>query len=422
MLGAVSGRTSAPSKGLTPVPDTSSRTTTGAPTTAASTTTTYATTEPTPVRTESAATISTAGASTAEAPQTYMGSAMAALGAIVGGAATAVENATGVNLGQSHQPVSSHVRQKADCRADLFQMTVDEAESKGINVDSLEKKDAPTDTVSPAGTAPSNSYVAALEEKMDGLKTTDTTGAGSSLPNGGASSSTEHLLRQYPADLPDLSASYDNAPTPLPADDKPEYDIPAQVDTGDNHNHVPMPVITDMSERDPKKDRTLDSTTNSDSVGTKPITSDPSVSAEAAKKDAEANPGTTGSTGAAAAGLIPEGTTVAKPDAKSANLDAPAPATTSSAATPADDTATKISAAAATTSPGMAGTTPATTGKAAVTPATPAKGAALIATPASPQSNTSTPAKPAHKKETTDADMRKRKSSFFGKVRPLFNL
>ena len=63
-------------------------------------------------------------------------------------------------------------------------MTVDEAQAKGIDVSTLEAKDGPTDPVSPVGTAPSHGGVAALEEKMENLKTTDTAMTDMPLPNG----------------------------------------------------------------------------------------------------------------------------------------------------------------------------------------------------------------------------------------------
>ncbi len=191
-----------------------------------------------------------------------------------------------------------------------------------------------------------------------------------------------------------------------------------------------MPQITDLSERDPKKDRTLNSGVNNDTVGTKPISSDPTVNAKAAKNDAEVHQSNTASTGATASSGLPSGTAIAKPDAMSANLDAPAPASTAAASpyqtTDATGTTTaeKISNTAAMTSPGTAETVraaPVVPTTSAVPPSTPAKGTAsgTTAMAVSPTPTAaSTPAAKIVQKETTDgSDVRKRKSSFFHKVR-----
>ena len=223
-----------------------------------------------------------------------------------------------------------------------------------------------------------------------------------------------------------LIIAYANAPEPLDTlEQEPTHDIPAQDETT-NHTSVPMPVITTLSDKDPKKDRTLNSTVDNDTIGTKPITSDPAVSASSAKAEAETYPSTNGSTGAA----LDNGLSVAKPDATSTNHDIstpPAPVTTA-------DVITKK---AATTSPGAApdpANVPATSSFATTTttsqsptvaatgipPATPAKtpSNAVIGTPASLNSTTmSPPAKSAHSKvATSDTDIRKRKTSFFKKV------
>lgn len=165
----------------------------------------------------------------------YGAGAAAALGAVVG----AVGKATGLDLGHS-EPIS-----------------VEEARAKGIDVDALEKKDAPTDTTSPAGTIPSTSAVDALDEKVKNL---DVQTRGSSLP--------------------DAAESKVN-------------DLPAQSETTDNHTTIPAPQITPVSPKDPSKDRTLsagDAAANSDTAGTQPISKDPAVDAKAEKKEAEANP------------------------------------------------------------------------------------------------------------------------------------
>lgn len=72
-------------------------------------------------------------------------------------------------------------------------MTVEEAKAKGIDLDTLEKTDAPTDTVSPVGQAPPQDAVSALEEKTQQLKVDDAAASGISkdqaavpLPGGSA--------------------------------------------------------------------------------------------------------------------------------------------------------------------------------------------------------------------------------------------
>jgi len=64
-------------------------------------------------------------------------------------------------------------------------MSVPEAESKGIDVDDLEKTDAPSDPASPFGTQSSSSGAAALEEKIQDLKMSDASET-SGMPNGEA--------------------------------------------------------------------------------------------------------------------------------------------------------------------------------------------------------------------------------------------
>lgn len=153
-----------------------------------------------------------------------------------------------------------------------------------------------------------------------------------------------------------------------------------------------------MSGKDPRKDRTLDAPSNTETAGTKPISSDPAVDASQAKKEAEAHPAGTGSTPAVAQGTatspptgannVPAGETHARPDAPANNLKESSPPT------PAKDVATP----------------------APVAPATPAKSTVPAAgsvnsTPAS------TPAKSSQvREETGGSDVRKRKSSFFHKA------
>jgi len=188
--------------------------------------------------------------------------------------------------------------------------------------------------------------------------------------------------------------SYADAPEPVSS--KPEesskHDIPAQ-DEVDNHQHVPATVITPVSAKDPRKDRSLDAPNNNDTAGTKPISADPAISAKDAKTEAEVHPGGTGSTPDAAQGKLGAGEATARPDAKSANVVESPP-------TPAKDS------------------TP-------TAPATPAKSSAIAAPGSVNSTPASTPAKSAHAKESTsgsaNSDVRKRKSSFFTKIKSAFS-
>lgn len=213
--------------------------------------------------------------------------------------------------------------------------------------------------------------------------------------------------------------AYANAPEPLrnPAEDR-HNDLPAQNEVK-NHQKVPATIITPVSPKDPRKDRTINAENNNDTAGTKPISRDPAVSAVDAKKDAEQHPTGTGSTQAVSQGLVTEtkprqssqpvpsaakqssvtgvapGETVAKPDAPSSNPHVNAPPTPPKHTAPAPSTASAVPVAAA--------------------PSTPAKGSAVpTSTTSTPAS---TPAKSTHAKEgTTNSDVRKRKSGFFTKV------
>jgi len=204
-------------------------------------------------------------------------------------------------------------------------------------------------------------------------------------------------------------ASYANAPEPVTSEPEEfsKHDIPAQ-DEVDNHQHVPATVITPVSAKDPRKDRTLDAPNNTDTAGTKPISADPSISAKDAKREAELHPGGTGSTPDAAQGKVTAaptpaaggaahigpGEASARPDATNSNDVALPP-------TPAKDTA------------GLAA------------PATPAKSSAVAGPGSINSTPASTPAKSAHTKEgtgeTVNSDVRKRKSSFFTKIKHAFS-
>lgn len=68
-------------------------------------------------------------------------------------------------------------------------------------------------------------------------------------------------------------------------------DIPAQPETVDmNHQAVPAPVFTTIAPKDPKKDRSLESTDLKDTAGTKPIDSAPGVDAREAKREEQLHP------------------------------------------------------------------------------------------------------------------------------------
>lgn len=215
----------------------------------------------------------------AEKAAEYGAAAMATFGSVVGGAAAAVEKATGVDLTHS-SPLS-----------------VEEARARGINVASLEKVDAATDATSPQGSAPPASAVAALDEKVAQLKS-ETIGASSTtgvteqvampLPNEQAPKTS------YPADgssnLGHTTSTTDNKEKDI------KNDIPAQPETADmNHQAVPAPVFTTIAPKDPKKDRSLESTDLRDTAGTKPIDAAPGVDAKKAKREEETYP--TGATG-----------------------------------------------------------------------------------------------------------------------------
>lgn len=71
-------------------------------------------------------------------------------------------------------------------------MTVEEAKARGIDVENIEKVDAPTDATSPVGQAPPQGAIADLEEKTRELKVDGGVTAGKSqlaavpLPGGEA--------------------------------------------------------------------------------------------------------------------------------------------------------------------------------------------------------------------------------------------
>ncbi|WVQ97043.1 hypothetical protein IAU59_004153 [Kwoniella sp. CBS 9459] len=326
----------------------------------------------------------------------FAAGALAAIGAVVGSAAVAVEKATGVDI------------------AHVGPLSVDEAKARGIDINSLQKVDAETDTTSPVGAAPSASAVDALEEKVQELKL-------------GSSSTTAAPVTENPktatgvADvpLPKTAEPKTSLPPPgavelveKPVEADPEHDIPAQHETIDNHQHIPQPTITTITEKDPKKDRTANSSSLQDTAGTKPISHDPAVSAKEEKVKAETDPASVN-----AASNSPLNAPKVSPSAPAANIP-PKPDTQAAAASGADasDVRSAAPAAAAASTPSPAA------------PATPAKSAATktngaVATPASVSSTpASTPAKSTHGREqTTDSDIRKRKSSFFTKIKHAFS-
>ncbi|KAL0252900.1 hypothetical protein I308_102292 [Cryptococcus tetragattii IND107] len=210
----------------------------------------------------------------AEKAAEYGAAAIATIGSVVGGAAAAVEKATGVDLTHS-SPLS-----------------IEEARARGIDVAHLQKVDAPTDSTSPQGSAPPASAIAALDEKVAELKS-ETIGA----------SSTTGVIDQVAVPLPNEQAPKTSYPadgssalghTTSSANDKEKdikNDIPAQPETVDmNHKAVPAPVFTTIAPKDPKKDRSLESTDLKDTAGTKPIDSAPGVDAREAKREEQLHP------------------------------------------------------------------------------------------------------------------------------------
>lgn len=279
-------------------------------------------------------------------------------------------------------------------------------------MNNIEKKELDTSAVSPVGTKPPLSAVDALEEKVQELKKPvgetangPSTTAKVPLPNGEAPKSGSRRESWRTMLIP---GSHANVPEPLSSEPQEysKHDIPAQ-DEVDNHQHVPATVITPVSAKDPRKDRSVDAANNTDTAGTKPISADPSISAKDAKREAEEHPGGTGSTPDAAQGKVTAaptpaaggaahigpGEATARPDARNANDVASPP-------TPAKDS------------------TPSA-------PATPAKSAAAAAPGSVNSTPASTPAKSAHAKEGTTgsahSDVRKRKSSFFTKIKSAFS-
>ncbi|OCF45235.1 hypothetical protein I317_00757 [Kwoniella heveanensis CBS 569] len=331
----------------------------------------------------------------------FAAGALAAIGAVVGSAAVAVEKATGVDI------------------AHVGPLSVDEAKARGIDINSLEKVDAETDTTSPVGAGPSASAVNALEEKIQELKVGSSTATGSVAADS-VSQNPNTATGVADVPLPKTAEPKTSLPPPgtfepekksVEAD--PEHDIPAQHETIDNHQHIPQPVITTVSDKDPKKDRTANSTSLNDTAGTKPISHDPAVSAKQEKAKAETDLASVN-----AASNSPLNEPKVSPDAPAANIP-PKPDTQAAAASGADASATPSPAPAAAAAP----PTPAP-----AAPATPAKSAATktngaVATPASISSTpASTPAKSTHAREqTTDSDIRKRKSSFFTKIKHAFS-
>ncbi|WWD18168.1 hypothetical protein CI109_102617 [Kwoniella shandongensis] len=305
----------------------------------------------------------------AERAAEYGSAAIAAIGGALGGAAAVVERATGVDLTHSSP------------------LTVEEAKAQGIDVHSLQKVDGTSHTASTVA-PPSKEAIDDLDEKIQELKlntSKDTTGISDvPLPNG----EPPKTSIAGPATI-NLHGTESN--------EQREHDIPAQHETKDNHTTVPQPVFTTISPRDPKKDRTLASTDNSDTAGTKPISDQPGVDLHAAKANAEANPGANTTLPAAGEKKI-------SPDAPANNNIKPV--------TPTGPTAP----ASATDAP------PATPAKTA--PPVPASnGVASAATPVSAASTpASTPVKSTHTRDTTTtSDVKKKKSNIFGKIKHAFS-
>ncbi|WWC60554.1 uncharacterized protein I303_103128 [Kwoniella dejecticola CBS 10117] len=322
----------------------------------------------------------------AEKASDFAAGALAAIGAVAGSAAVAIENLTGVDI------------------AHTGPLSVEEAKAKGIDINTLQKTDAPTDAVAPVGTAPSASAVDALQEKVNELRVDNPkeTSAVAAVPL--------PKTAEPKTSLPPPGAVELNQPK---VDKDPEHDIPAQHETIENHKEVPQPVITTVSDKDPSKDRAAPSTSLQDTAGTQPISSDPGVSAKQAKEVAERDPAKTG-----AASDSPLNEPKVAPDAPTSNTgNSKNDSKNIDKITPSPEPKS------ATTPAPAAPAAPATPSKTA--PATPAKDSTsgAIATPGSTTSTpASTPAKSSHTKEkTTDSDIRKRKSSFFGKIKNAFS-
>nr|XP_019001922.1 uncharacterized protein I203_05633 [Kwoniella mangroviensis CBS 8507]OCF65383.1 hypothetical protein I203_05633 [Kwoniella mangroviensis CBS 8507] len=320
----------------------------------------------------------------AEKASDFAAGALAAIGAVVGNAAVAVENITGLDI------------------AHTGPLSVEEAKAKGIDINTLEKTDAPTDAVAPVGTAPSASAVDDLQEKVDELKlgtSKDTTGISDVPLPKTAEPTSESNPFDYSSVAPSETLNQLNHGEPPK---KTEHDIPAQHETIENHQEVPQPVITTVSDLDPSKDRTKASTSLEDTAGTKPISSNPGVSAKAEKEIAERDPART-----AVASDHPLSEPKVAPDAPTNNV------------TPQKDQSKNVDKITPTPEP-AAPAAPSTPAKAA--PATPAKDVSTPAPASATSTPASTPAKSTHTREkTTDSDVRKRKSSFFTKIKHAFS-
>ena len=299
-------------------------------------------------------------------------------------------------------------------------MSLEEAKAKGIDVNSLEKKDAATDAISPVGSKPTSGEVAALEEKTQDLKLGSAgTIEQSAVPLPAGEAPKSEPIRfgalfldrfEPPADLPDAAMTSDVLPgTSTSATEPPKHDLPAQDETGAIHKTIPSAVIVPLSDRDPSKDRTLDGVNgvSSDTAGTKPMSSNPAVRAVDAKTEAEQAPAGTGSTPVVADVSKPADTlppaAVATPTATSTD----ATATTTAASVDAPKTATPTDVTPAVTSAST--TTPAATST-STGPQTPAKKTATTAvnSPGGASSTASTPKK--------DGLEKKRKSGFLSKA------
>lgn len=306
-------------------------------------------------------------------------------------------------------------------------MTVEEAKARGIDVENIEKVDAPTDATSPVGQAPSKDAIADLEEKTRELKVDGGVTAGKSqlsavpLPGGEAPKSQSPIVSawaEWTLTNAAMTAPESSLPKPTVNDEKPKHDLPAQNETSENHKVIPAPAIVAISSRDPTKDRTIDAPFSKDTTGTKPISSDPAVDASEAKKDAEHNPALTGSTPveaktSASTNLeLGDKDVGSRPDAPEANHDAPPPAKKDVApgqAAPAPSASASPAAAAA------SAPTPAPVPVSKDAPSTPVKSNGGVASASSTPA--STPAKSAHERDATgSSDVKKRKSGFMQKV------
>ncbi|WVN85551.1 uncharacterized protein L203_100699 [Cryptococcus depauperatus CBS 7841] len=329
--------------------------------------------------------------------------AIASIGGILGGAAAVVEKATGVDLTHGSP------------------LTVEEAKAEGIDISKAEKIEGATDATTPQDVPPA-SAVAALDEKVSQLK--HTIDDGNNI--GGVSDVTLSGGEATKASLPPISS--ENHPSGL--NDKQSNDIPSQTEVAAlNHQVVPPPVFTTISDKDPKKDRSLTSNNGADTAGTKPIDSAPGVDAKKARLEEESHP--TSMSGEKIENEkteIKEANKAAAPDTPENNLKEDRhDVTTSASALAGSPVAVGATGATTTHSSRPIGASDNTVSS--EPPSTPVKtnGAAnpTVSTPVASAvgsgSAANSPAKSrseiAHAKDKNDKSVKKKRSSFFAKIK-----